>query len=639
MVTLIECCCLTECCIHADPCADPNGLMWTRDSATGNVTYHMYFQSADPGQSIGSIWGHAHSPDLVHWDRLPRTGMRGSSGGGVSLPADFEPPTELTGARAIAISSVPMSPSLNPPTGLHLWYSTDEQLLNWTEYRNESSVQPSTNATCVICPADVPAAYSPGYIGDNYVWSERRHDGSYEFFVLSGSTRCADGHPWCSYQGIGGNATAQAFVFRSMDLLHWQLLSDWDFLPKQAAYPAGFPHSGKSQWPAERIDTPDTFPLIDPQTGTEEQVFVWLGSPGCNTHWMLGSLNNESKDFTPSSRIGCADRGAVLCQQSLTIPDGSRVSMGWVEATGDGWDGAQSLPRVVTLDRFGVAYAPLSGLYMLHQDYHFDHHLTMTAGNITELPGLSSFGASMHVAIELIPSSSSHSTADSPARLHMLHAGNVSHLKQSPSSNHTSVVLSLLGGACLVELAYVAPDSATCENGIIANNTDSTNVGVKAPVVAQNQSVGPEWCRSLCCAEPDCAAWTFTNPQPGTNGSTWDCWFKGLGSSLFSSACGDGHCYSGLSTPGSWLVTVGGVALGSVRASSMTTHPRFDAFVDGSIVEVFFAGEVVTQNFPKARSQNVSLMVKNASTRGGGDSVLLRLDAWRMDASVSGPPE
>ena len=49
----------------------------------------------------------------------------------------------------------------------------------------------------------------------------------------SGSTRCAEGHPWCSYAGRGGNSTAQAFVFKSLDLLHWELSSNWDFLPKQ----------------------------------------------------------------------------------------------------------------------------------------------------------------------------------------------------------------------------------------------------------------------------------------------------------------------------------------------------------------------------------------------------------------------
>ena len=102
---------------------DPNGLMYTTDPSSGNVTYHMYFQSSDPGQSIGSIWGHTSSPDLVHWQRLQRTGMRGSSGGGVALPPSFVPPPELVGARAIALSSVPMArPERNPrpaPCGAH----------------------------------------------------------------------------------------------------------------------------------------------------------------------------------------------------------------------------------------------------------------------------------------------------------------------------------------------------------------------------------------------------------------------------------------------------------------------------------------------------------------------------------------
>lgn len=109
--------------------------MWTKDSS-GEISYHLFFQSSNPGQSSGSIWGHAISRDLVHWERLPRTDMRGSSGGGIALPFDFQPPPELAGAKAVAVSSVPTSPSRNPPTGLHLWYSTDDKLLNWTEYRN-----------------------------------------------------------------------------------------------------------------------------------------------------------------------------------------------------------------------------------------------------------------------------------------------------------------------------------------------------------------------------------------------------------------------------------------------------------------------------------------------------------------------
>ena len=127
---------------------DPNGLMWRRDAGRA-VQYHMFFQSTDPGQTgPQSQWGHTMSPDLVRFERLPRTPIRGSSGGGVALPPGFVPPPELAGAKAITINSAPMSPSLTPPTGLHLWYSTDEQLLNWTIFTNASSVQSSNNMTC-----------------------------------------------------------------------------------------------------------------------------------------------------------------------------------------------------------------------------------------------------------------------------------------------------------------------------------------------------------------------------------------------------------------------------------------------------------------------------------------------------------
>ena len=99
---------------------DPNGLMWRRD-ASGQLQYHMFFQSADPHQVHPSQWGHTVSPDLVRFKRVPRTLIRGSSGGGVTLPPGFVPPPELANAKAVAINSGLDSPSLTPPTGLHLW--------------------------------------------------------------------------------------------------------------------------------------------------------------------------------------------------------------------------------------------------------------------------------------------------------------------------------------------------------------------------------------------------------------------------------------------------------------------------------------------------------------------------------------
>jgi sucrose-6-phosphate hydrolase SacC (GH32 family) len=605
------------------------GLMWTKD-ASGNVTYHMYFQSSDPGQSLGSIWGHTTSPDLVHWQRVKRTMMRGSSGGGFALPAGFTPPAELAGAKAVIFSSVPMSPALNPPTGLHLSFSKDDALLEWTEYRNESSVQSSTNATCVICPDDVPPEYHPGYIGDNYAWVESSGD-SHEFFVLSGSTRCAENHPWCSYQGIGGNSTAQAFVFRSLDLLHWELIANWDFLPKRDAWSAGVPHTAKSEWPGQRIDTPDTFALTNEATMEEEQVFVWLNSAGCATHWMLGSMDNKTKALTTTTNIGCADRGAAYrCQQSLTTPEGDRVSIAWVSSGGDGWDGAQSLPRVVTLDGSGVAYKPIPALASLHGDYHYWRHHTIDAGTTEALPDISAFGGHMHLV--LVP--------------HTTEAG--------------KVTLSILGGACeivferLCEGGKPCPSEKTCK-GSILNNSDTTGPGAKVKSVPANSSLTPEWCQEICCADKTCGGWTFADPQPGSNGSTYDCWTRPAGTKLISNMCGDGHCWAGLvdgASNGVWRLSVGGSVIGDVRpntallnlnAKSLSTEDNLqlsdefahaiEVFVDGELVEVYYGGEVVTQQYAKASSMNVTL------STGSGAPATVHLDAWPMASSVMGGPE
>ena len=374
------------------------GLLYTRDPTNGNVLYHMFSQPSDSGQA--QDWGHASSPDLVRWTRLRRTGMQGSSGGAIALPAEFKPPPELAGAVAIAISSSPKSPLVpgtTPPglEGLHLYYSTGSRLTSWTRYRNESKLQASNNATCIICPEDVPNKTLAGYLGDTYVWRDGK-----SFYVLAGSNRCAASHPWCGWDSP--STSAQALLFRSSDLLRWEYISDWRFLPKQKAWPAGVPQDGPSYWPARTVDTPDTFALRDASTGQRTQVFVWqTDTAGCNTQWMLGQLRNASGAFVPSTRVGCADRGIMYSQQSLWQPDSERVSIGWLRAEGDGWGGVQSLARVVTLDESGLRYSPLPDLGSLHEDYQFWRAHSLEPDVATPLPALSQFGASLHLHLAL----------------------------------------------------------------------------------------------------------------------------------------------------------------------------------------------------------------------------------------------
>jgi hypothetical protein len=122
----------------------------------------MYFQSNDPGQSVGSVWGHAVSPDLVHWKRLNRTSVKGSSGGGVWLPPDSQThATPATAAwNAAVFASVPMyPPAVHPGVGLSVWHSDDPGLVEWSVFAGGScqgTLNASGGQTGVICPAMVP---------------------------------------------------------------------------------------------------------------------------------------------------------------------------------------------------------------------------------------------------------------------------------------------------------------------------------------------------------------------------------------------------------------------------------------------------------------------------------------------------
>ena len=133
-----------------------SGLMALPDKSGGDwpsFTYHMFFQSNDPGQGLGSIWGHASSPDLVHWTRMNRTGIRGSSGGGVSLPTGTAAHNDWRGA---AFASVPLFPPKHPAVGLSLWYSTDEDLTSWKLYQGQPGECAGTLGpnSAVICPGE-----------------------------------------------------------------------------------------------------------------------------------------------------------------------------------------------------------------------------------------------------------------------------------------------------------------------------------------------------------------------------------------------------------------------------------------------------------------------------------------------------
>jgi hypothetical protein len=633
---------------------DPNGLMYTTDDSTGFPTheYHLYFQSNDPGQPppVGSIWGHATSPDMVRWTRMARTGIKGSSGGGVATPAGF---VGADGApwRAVTLASVPAYPPRRPAVGLSVWHSEDAHLANWTVYDpgpgGGGCAGTTSGSSGVVCPALVPDQVRAGYIGDNYVWKEEAPplSGNWTYYALSGTNKCPVVEPWCGY--AFEDATPQALLFSSPDLAAWRFESVfWD--GEDAAAISG----GKN-----RMDTPDTFAV--PGTDPELQAVVWLasGADGGNTVWMTGPLarsgsGGSNMSFSNVTAHGDVDSGSLVCSQSFTDPLQRRVLFGWVALAVEGqpYSGAQTMPRqVVDLNRRGanpnfapgaLGFEPLEEVWELH-----GAAATPPPFNATASDAPTSLDAALAAA--KVPPLHHHLQVD------------LSLLAPPAGVDGVEAVVHVLGGQQKggVSIAVAAtavvpprtpaptPKPVPCTAGEIYNGTD--NKGTDISSVSMNVSVfgmeGARQCQQLCCqmtAPTRCMAWTYSDPQPGSGGKKHDCFLKSS-SSLVKSACGDGHCWSGQvaapppaptpppSPPPALLLRVnGGAALGlhsngAAFDVSSRLGVRLDIFVDGGVVEVFANGgeHAVTASAPKATDSSVSVAVTGAAKPvacGGG---------------------
>eukprot|EP00040_Diaphanoeca_grandis_P044322 m.270619 g.270619 ORF g.270619 m.270619 type:complete len:181 (-) comp90792_c0_seq1:1084-1626(-) len=106
---------------------DPNGLNFAKGS-DGNIVQHLFYQanpnSTSPPWSAPwapAYWGHATSPDLVHWTEVVPSAIRGGSGAIVPLSEKMQ--TAADGVTAIAFDS--------EGGGIGFWTSRDADQLYW----------------------------------------------------------------------------------------------------------------------------------------------------------------------------------------------------------------------------------------------------------------------------------------------------------------------------------------------------------------------------------------------------------------------------------------------------------------------------------------------------------------------------
>jgi beta-fructofuranosidase len=260
--------------------------------------YHLFYQHNPQGAAWGNMtWGHAVSKDLVHWRDLPYA---------LRPDADYDREGVFSGC-CVVDNGLPtiVYTGVQPEVQC---VATSRDMLVWTKSPNNP-----------VIPGPPPGLEVTGF-RDPYVWREGK-----EWRAVVGS-------------GIKGRGGA-ILLYRSKDL------RTWDFVGPALV---GDPGLG-DMW-----ECPNLFRL--------GRKWVLIVSTLGRAHYFVGDFADDR--FVPESDGPLDNGGALYAPQVFPDNRGRRILFGWLweqraGAETHGWQGVQSLPRVLTLGEDGsLRYAP-----------------------------------------------------------------------------------------------------------------------------------------------------------------------------------------------------------------------------------------------------------------------------------------
>lgn len=296
---------------------DPNGpIYW-------NGKYHLFYQANPICTCFGKmIWGHAMSPDMLHWKHMPPA-LTPTPGGPDSDGCWTGTAVVRDGVVTLIYTGVSAAPNDVSTAGMNdhtlreqqcLAYSTDPDLKTWTKHPK------------AVIPA--PPAGLPHLNGfrDPSPWRE--------------------GEDWYMVVGSGLPKTGGAvLLYRSKDLRHWEyrhIAANGDNAIFNQANPVQ---------PSDMWECPDLFPLGEKH--------VLICSTKGKAHWQTGVLDKETMLFH-CEHTGILDTGAYYAPKTQLDTHGNRILWGWIvetrpqkEYSREGWAGMMSLPRVLTVSADG----------------------------------------------------------------------------------------------------------------------------------------------------------------------------------------------------------------------------------------------------------------------------------------------
>lgn len=284
---------------------DPNGMIqW-------GGTMHLFYQYNPHGAFHGTIhWGHASSMDLVHWRDheialIPQPGGADASGcwSGCAVDNGGTPTFLYTG---VSPQTVCVATSAD---GLETWQ------------------QHAGNPVIAAPPPEI-AAQSGHDFRDPYVW---REDGAW--WMVIGARR----------EGEGG----LTLLYRSTDLQQWEFVRVL-LAGNEAASP--YFYEG-SMW-----ECPN---LLD--FGERRALVLSIQDAHNRLHhaaYFAGPYRDHT--FTPDAGGVLAQGGSFYAPQATRLADGRILLFGWLReqrpldvCVATGWNGAMSLPLIVTMAEDG----------------------------------------------------------------------------------------------------------------------------------------------------------------------------------------------------------------------------------------------------------------------------------------------
>ena len=295
---------------------DPNGPIWWKGQ------YHLFYQLNPHAAVWGDMhWGHATSPDMVHWHHQP-IALAPTPGGPDSEGCFSGSAVIFEGKPTFIYTGVQNAPPAE--TTLHdgndklretqlLATAEDDDLLHWKKLPTPIIATPPQGM------------YVTGF-RDPCVWQE----GDNWYLGIGSGER-----------GIGGCV----LLYRSRDLHHWEYLHKL-VQGKPNGKVAVNPCDSGEMW-----ECPDVFAVNGRHCllySTEDKVF-----------WTTGKYDTRHHRYIPM-RTGVLDHGAYYAPKSFLAPDGRRILWGWIRETrpepqfaAAGWSGAMALPRVLTVNDEG----------------------------------------------------------------------------------------------------------------------------------------------------------------------------------------------------------------------------------------------------------------------------------------------